>query len=546
MNIRKRILASTIAGSMIGLAGCSGDTTGTQDVGNKTPNDSSSQRAFYIRAIDGYLAGATVFVDLNGNAQLDAFEPRALTDADGYVSYNHRTGTDYCAADGIAAYCLRGAIGSDEEVVIRVTGGYDTETLLPFKGMLSLRASDLRRDDMRLVTPVTSLVADTGTSAQEKFEALRAAGIFGANESYNDDPNGNAAAMSRAQITAIVSRLGSFVGEVSYGHSFQELQGRTWAEGYIATAQQFEGGVQGTFGAALSVPEMLDLIARNAIYAALYPGQTMPPTFTPPNPDGYRPALQYVAELVGLNEEMLATLVGPSTTEETTAILRLQNVVAERVFANPNDPELPDMFEWARAQLAQGNRLGSDLTALGGDDIDLSKLIDPSFDFDPNSNSISVSAKIPSAAATVFGSLVNTAFSVSVDKPDEKGDAMFFVSGSAGARSGDIDVCVRYRSNDGDFDTTSVSDPNGALLVSGRWSLLNDHTLTLNIDVAGGVRSLLLRAVGVNGSDVDYRFDFGNGLTQWSGAAPEGFTPSAIPTSDAACKTALIERFGQL
>ncbi len=63
---------------------------------------------FYARAIDGYLAGASVYVDQNANGKLDAFEPRALTDSEGYFSYNHRTGTNYCADGGLNQFCLRG------------------------------------------------------------------------------------------------------------------------------------------------------------------------------------------------------------------------------------------------------------------------------------------------------------------------------------------------------------------------------------------------------------------------------------------------------
>lgn len=232
--------------------------------------------------------------------------------------------------------------------------------------------------------------------------------------------------------------------------------------------------------------------------------------------------------------------------QELQAILRLQMVAAERAVANPNDPELPDLADWVRTQLTQGNGLGTDFTALGEENIDLSALIAPSFDFDPSSNSISASAKIPAEAAIAFASLANTAFGVSVNKVNEQGDATFFVSGATGARSGDIDICVRYRGDDDDFDTTSSTDPNGAMFVGGRWSLLDDHTLTLSIDVAGGVRSLLLKAVGTSGADLDYRFDFGDDLSEWSGSAPTGFAASAVPATDAACKTALIERFGQM
>jgi hypothetical protein len=127
---------------------------------------------------------------------------------------------------------------------------------------------------------------------------------------------------------------------------------------------------------------------------------------------------------------------------------------------------------------------------------------------------------------------------------------LFFVSGDAGARSGKIDVCVRYRGDDGDFDTTSSSDPNGALAIRGRWSLLDDHTLTLSVELVGGVRSLLLKAVGANmvgGQSMrNYRFDFGGELSEWSGSAPSAFAPGAVPASDAACRDALIERFGSM
>ncbi len=183
-------------------------------------------------------------------------------------------------------------------------------------------------------------------------------------------------------------------------------------------------------------------------------------------------------------------------------------------------------------------------TNLGGDHIDLSALIDPAFDFDPASNSVSASATIPAEAANAFAALVNTAFGVSVDKAHEQGAALLFISGSAGARSGDLDICVRYRDRDGDFDTGSTTDPNGAMLIGGRWSLLNDHSLTLSVDVVGGVRPLLLKSVGASGGERTYRFDFGGDLSEWSGSAPAGFATGAVPASDAQCRTALIERFG--
>ncbi|MFC4308191.1 hypothetical protein ACFPN2_03765 [Steroidobacter flavus] len=551
MKIRKQILAGAIASSMMGLAACGGGGKGTQDTGTNASGNSagsSSSRVFYARAVDGYLAGASVYVDQNANGKLDAFEPRALTDSEGYFSYNHRTGADYCADGGLNQYCLRGAIAANAEVIIRVTGGYDTVTQLPFKGVLSLRSSDLDRDDLRLVTPQTSMVADSSSNAQSKLDALIAAGVL--DNSLNDDllAGGNIEAMSRAQIVAIISRVMGEVGNLSVGPAtFQDVESSAWATGYIAMASKLiEVGPSQTFEATFGSAETLAEIARRTLYSAQNPGQAVPSTYELPNPSSFEPLLQVTADLVALNEEIVAALQGAGTPEDMKAILRLQMVAAERALANPSDPQLDNLADWVRNQLAQGNGLGTDLAALGEDNIDLSTLIAPSFAFDPNSNSISASAKIPADAATAFASLVNTAFSVSLDKRDEQGDALFFVSGAVNARSGDIKVCVRYRSDNGDFDTTSNTDPNGALLVGGHWSLLDDHTLTLSIDVAGGVRSLLLKAVGTNASGLDYRFDFGDDLSDWSGAAPAGFTAGSVPASDAACRTSLIERFGQM
>lgn len=554
MKIRKQILAGAVASGMIGLAACGGGSEGTQDVGTNASgnNAGSSSRVFHARAIDGYLAGASVYVDQNGNNQLDAFEPRALTDNEGYFSYNHRTGTNYCADGGLGQYCLRGAIAANTEVVIRVTGGYDTVTQLPFKGVLSLRSSDLNRDDLRLVTPQTSMVADSSSNVQSKIDALIAAGLLQPNGSLKDDllAGGNVEEMSRAQLAAIISRMVGEVGNLSLGQvTFEELEPNAWAASYVAMATKLIGGVgtgSETFESYFSSAAPLAEIARLAIYSAQNAGQVAPASFQLANQGAFQPLLHVSADLVALNEEILVALPGAATPEELKAILRLQAVVAERALQNPSDPELADLVDWTRTQLAQGNGLGTDFIALGADNIDLGALIAPSFNFDPNSNSISASAKIPAGAATAFASLVNTAFSVSLDERDEQGDAVFFVSGAANARSGDIKVCVRYRGDDGDFDTTTSTDPNGALLVGGHWSLLDDHTLTLSIDVAGGVRSLLLKAVGTSASGLDYRFDFGDDLSDWSGAAPAGFAAGSVPATDAACRASLIERFGQL
>lgn len=545
MTIRKPAAAGVLALGMMGLAACSGGSSGTQDVGDQ--GATSSSRTFHARAIDGYLAGAVVYVDLNENNRLDAFEPRAITDNDGYFSYNHDTDTDYCAPGGLSQHCLRGNVGADEEVIIRVTGGYDTVTQLPFKGVLSLRSSQLDRDDMRVVTPVTSMVADTAEGAQEaKLQELTAAGVFDGNP---DPMQADAPYMTRQQVAAIIARLTGEAGKLAYPDTFEDLTADAWASGYLAIASELGAGT--TFETAYTVPANVESLVHDVVFSVTRPGEQKPADFTLPNADTIRQMSEHIARLVALNEDMVAALENRTASlEEGLAMLRLQQVMAERAFAHPFDPELQDLETWVRNQLAQGDGLGADLTALGGENIDLGVLTASHFDFDPASNSISASATIPAEAATTFAALVNTSFGLEVNQPDEQGAALFFVSGDAGARSGKIDVCVRYRGDDGDFDTTSSSDPNGALAIGGRWSLLDDHTLTLSVELVGGVRSLLLKAVGANmvgGQSMrNYRFDFGGELSEWSGSAPSAFAPGAVPASDAACRDALIERFGSM
>lgn len=552
MTMQKKILASALALGIAGLTGCGGDSAGTQDVptGNNGGSNATQSRALYARAVDGYLAGASVYVDLNENGTLESYEPRAITDNDGFFSYNHLTDTDYCAANAgaLSRHCLRASIGANEEVLIRVTGGYDTVTGLPFTGTLSLRSSELDRDDMRLVTPQTSLVADLPMTAEEKFNLLQEAGLIGG-RGLDADPLEDPT-FTRAQVTAIMARILGKAGDQATNSAYEDLETEAWTSSYIAFAQQIhsdlKSGGAGDFGQLFSSFETTKEAMRRIVFQILFPGQTMPENYTLPNEAAAEPLLQFSTDLVAVVEELIAALQGNGTMtrEQMVAVSRAVAVLGERGLNNPHDPELADLAAWLRNQLAHG--LGSDLMGLAQDNVDLSVLIDPTFNFDPASNSVSASAVIPAEAATAFAGLVNKAFRVSHNKADAQGAGLFFISGESGATSGDLDICVRYRDMDGDFNTGSSSDPNGAMVITGRWSLLNDHTLTLSVDIVGGVRPLLLKSVGVIGSERKYRFDFGGDLAEWTGTAPSAFTPSAIPANDEQCKAALIEEFGPI
>jgi hypothetical protein len=90
-------------------------------------------------AVDGYVQGATVFLDINKNGVLDAGEPSAITDATGKYTL------DYSAVNT-----------SVTGLPIVVTGGIDTDTGNAFTGQLSARVD--KATTGQVVSPLTSLI----------------------------------------------------------------------------------------------------------------------------------------------------------------------------------------------------------------------------------------------------------------------------------------------------------------------------------------------------------------------------------------------------
>ncbi|PIY28472.1 MAG: hypothetical protein CO105_06770 [Comamonadaceae bacterium CG_4_9_14_3_um_filter_60_33] len=119
------------------LAACGGGG-GSSSAGPSGPGNSSISSLSGV-AVDGYLQGATVFLDLNKNGLQDTGEPSALTSATGQYTLDYSQ--------------VSSAI---EGLQIVVTGGVDTDTGNTFTGRLTARASKATQG--QVVTPLTSLV----------------------------------------------------------------------------------------------------------------------------------------------------------------------------------------------------------------------------------------------------------------------------------------------------------------------------------------------------------------------------------------------------
>ena len=100
-----------------------------------TVNIAASQLDSVKHAVDGYIAGAFVFADTNGNGVYDAGEASAITNADGSFTLHDPHGT------------------------LIMTGGTDISTGLAFSGVLKAP------DGATVVTPLTTLVTSVIASA---------------------------------------------------------------------------------------------------------------------------------------------------------------------------------------------------------------------------------------------------------------------------------------------------------------------------------------------------------------------------------------------
>jgi hypothetical protein len=136
MSIKKYSMQhiATIATALT-LAACGGNSSDSPPAATPTPLSG--------KAVDGYLAGSTVFCDINSNGTADTGEATTTTDANGNFIF--------------AAGCTG---------TIVVFGGSDATTSYPFRGILEAPAGST------VVTPLTTLVAGTGLTIAQLATAL--------------------------------------------------------------------------------------------------------------------------------------------------------------------------------------------------------------------------------------------------------------------------------------------------------------------------------------------------------------------------------------
>ncbi|HWJ95899.1 MAG TPA: hypothetical protein VNT33_14330, partial [Telluria sp.] len=136
---QRSTLALTIALALSGCGGGGGDSAPA--IPTSAPPPPPTGTVLNGVVTDGYVSGATVYVDLNNNNTKDANEPSALTDASGKHTLNA----------SLTAAQLNGQR-------LRVLGGTDNSTGQPFTHSMSGLVEDAASKPFVPVSPLSSIV----------------------------------------------------------------------------------------------------------------------------------------------------------------------------------------------------------------------------------------------------------------------------------------------------------------------------------------------------------------------------------------------------
>lgn len=559
-----RISALALALAMTSCGGVGQDTG--------TPVSLSAGQTFYGRAIDGYLARASVYLDTNNNGTRDSWEPFAFTDDDGYFSYNPETQTDYCADDASEEqrqYCLHSA-SYRSSTVIRVERGYDVYTGEPFVGQLSRRLSNIASDsssvDTSVVSPLTTLLTHA-ESDQQRDQLTQSLGLqttdldvdyFNvAGSGVTDNRLLNTALKVHKTVTVLADRLTDQYTEI--GEEFGTPNDATstiyqnLARSIITTNSAFHEVLDDSEQVRSIVRQSEDKI-RN-VYEQR--DLDLPSYMADSAIDRVSHVSRSISRIV---DNFVAADSGVSTDHKRMRGLTrsIETVVIKALDEVGTDSSLNNAIEF----LTNGDNtdlLASLVDSLSEDDADVSGLAGHSFA--PQSlqsaDDIANASRI-GPAAEQFSSIAGNQIRISDlnlgSAPYNLRDLeleMYF-TGNEGATQGAFTACGKFIEDAHSDGTLGEGNTHGELL-KGRWSLLNPTTdnrsynILLTVEFLGAKYSALMKSVGPTtvGAQTykQIRFDHDGEYRIWH--SEHGLVETeSVPATHTECENRLPSRVG--
>lgn len=558
-------LSAACLASMLMLTGCGSDV---QDQGVI----SQSNQVFSGRAIDGYIARATVFIDSNNNGTRDAWEAWAFTDNQGYFSFNPMTGADYCASSASAQetqYCLT-TTTAYSEAVLRIDSGYDTLTGEPFAGQLSRRISAPGESnvDNTIISPITSIL--TNVESSQQATVLQALDINATDIEVDylatDSGTGidskllNTAVKLHKAVTVLSDRLTDIYTEV--GSEFDTPNDATAAI-YRGLADEIvQSGAR--LGEVLASNDALSRVIQSAEdeVIALYERKdySMPPESESQKQTAFNRVINVTDDLALLTDQLIPPTVD-SNLNNVTGSARLVEVLTVKTLqeSSSNDVTIESMVNFFAT--ADDSLVEVLVDAVSSELADVSALVQNDFtgsDFD-SEEEVTQAAQLPDDAEP-FSQLSGMTLRVSdldlgiAPTSVDDSEVEFYFMGDTDAIDGNFSACVKFI-DDANTTTGELGDGNtrGELVV-GFWSLLGSASdnaesfnLLLTITLLETTYQAILKPAGsATIENVEYtvaRFDLDGEFREFH-STDWLQTTDVIPTNNAECEARLPSRVG--
>lgn len=514
---KKLVIASCVSLAILGLQACNGEDP---DMGSV-----EAKSAFGGRLIDGYLAGATIYVDLNNNNRRNAGEPFALTDQDGFFSES-KDGVDYCrdgAPENEARHCLR-AVLSDPNVIIRTYGGFDVSTGEPFTGSL---ARDVTVGANGVVpSSVVSPLTTALSAADDKAKLLTDLGIvetdldvdFLSEGEFSSALTGKALALHKVAtaFSELIDERYTQFGEDtnlpnnSYNLVYKGLVSQAPADG-VWTETDLEMAFESAIANA------------NAAYTA----------------EGLNSPFIGPSEIVAVvnSAKTILGVVEASFTAETSFSDLKKNLLGVELVTTKIVYEKVSTEEVTKIVTELANPDSNLNKTLANDDADFQGLAKTTIDDSTNYDDLVLVN--PQSLSSPMGKQI----SINYDEDDAVGAFHIFFDGQEGASGGTLITCLTYTTkagsdiDDSDFDLDDVN-------TAGSWFNIDDKRMVLTLTFGGGNYDVVLASKGLDAeSRQKYSFSYGGENVSWYSnhgiIANDDENALPVPSSNDSCESTL-------
>lgn len=522
-NSLKTFAVATLAAAVALASACSSDDPDQGSALSTTPLSGV--------AIDGYLAGATVYLDISDNGERNAGEPFAITDKDGFFTTAKDGITDYCASDATVAqtrHCLRTTeLGA--EVVMRAYGGFDLFTGEPFNGSLSTRITVENGEVAnKMISPLTSILTDV-TDATERQNILEAYGLVESDldQDFLTDGGFNANRVNTAitfhKIVTILANVFDEEFEAFGTESGFPDSSNGWIYKAIADQVLVLGDLKGLSLVDLSTALTAVYDAVHAETQALYEADE---DLSFVSFDGTM-AIANAVKIVALVDSAIPS--GTLFSDVPSRIIGVEMVVKKIV-----DGESTAQID---AAIAEAENTSSALYAAldAARDIDFSALTSINYNQAHNFDDIDVSGATPLTALADKQLFITHA----QDLDGVSGSAHFFFDSDELVTSGTLDVCLKYD----DSNDERVEETEGTL-VNGTWFAINNNRLILTLE--GSIDITLINKGLDDDGNAKYSLSYGGDALSWISNNSKGLLSSSDsgfeldqPTTNEGCVTLL-------